>query len=175
MNRKPHEIAKPFEFLLKINGNIICQRYFNIKNYNPNCRESLEIKDMMDEVMGTTPLEGIIPNFFKVKCVNNLWENYNPNYNKQRFDNTYNKEDIFTFEVLINKELATSASFDGSVFQSNVRRNIDIRLIIPSIIKAITNCMSLDEYTKDYGDVKLRRHNNYKREGINIKEILNER
>ena len=26
---------KKFEFLLKINGNIICQRYFAVKNFNP--------------------------------------------------------------------------------------------------------------------------------------------
>ena len=36
---------KKFEFLLKINSNIICQRYFSMKNFNPksvNSREMLE-------------------------------------------------------------------------------------------------------------------------------------
>jgi len=41
-------IVRTFEFVLKINEDIICQRYFSIKNYNRECRESLEIKQMID-------------------------------------------------------------------------------------------------------------------------------
>ena len=79
---KQHDTVKPFEFLLKINDNIICQRYFNIKNYNSTCRESLEMKEMMTEIMGMTePLKlGILPEFFKEKCLLSTWESYNPNY-----------------------------------------------------------------------------------------------
>ena len=32
---------KKFEFILRINGNIICQRYFAVKNFNPKTVWSL--------------------------------------------------------------------------------------------------------------------------------------
>jgi hypothetical protein len=169
---KQHDTVKPFEFLLKINNNIICQRYFNIKNYNPDCRESLEIKEMMDEIMGVSEQVklGILPEFFKQKCLANTWDSYNPNYyqpkNRMYIKNIFDKQDILQFDVLVYKEVACSGFFDGSVFQSGVRRNINIKEIIPQLIKTIGYFMSLDEYAVEYGGVKLVRHNDYAREGV---------
>ena len=166
---KQNDTIKPFEFLLKINDNIICQRYFNIRNYNSECRESYEIKEMMDEIMGMNKdfKLGILPEFFKEKCMTSLWEGYNPNYyqskNKLYTKNIFDKQDIFKFEVLAHKEVITSSTFDGSLFQSGVRRSIDIREIIPQIIRTICDYMSLDEYQKECGSVKLVRHNKYSR------------
>ena len=34
-----------FEFLLKLDGNIICQRYFNVKDYNPKTRRSMNLHE----------------------------------------------------------------------------------------------------------------------------------
>ena len=34
-----------FEFLLTIDDNIICQRYFNVRNYNPKTRDSIDVHD----------------------------------------------------------------------------------------------------------------------------------
>ena len=39
----------PFEFILKINGNIICQRYFPINNFNPDVLDSMELKELIAE------------------------------------------------------------------------------------------------------------------------------
>lgn len=164
---RQNEAVKPFEFLFKINDNIICQRYFNIKNYNPKCRESLEMKDMIDEVMGMdNPLNlGILPEFFKKKCVESTWESYNPHQYQSRTKinskNIYDKEDIFKFEVLERKEVVASGMFNGSPFQSGVRFNIRINEHINEIINVITFYMSLDKYQDKYADIKLERYNKY--------------
>ena len=46
--------ATKFEFLLTLSGNIICQRFFNVKNHNPESRRSLdlhyEVKNICDEI-----------------------------------------------------------------------------------------------------------------------------
>ena len=167
---KQHDTVKPFEFLLKINDNIICQRYFNIKNYNPDCRESLEIKEMITDIMGMTESLklGIIPEFFKEKCVASTWESYNPNYYQSKGNsyakNIFDKQDILTFEVLVYKEVISSGIFDGSLFQSGVRRSINIKDIIPQLIKTINYYMSLNEYTHIYDGVKLVRYNELTKE-----------
>jgi len=172
--RKKTELIKPYEFILRINENIICQRYFNIKNYNEECRESLEIKEMMDEIMGMNGFLtlGIIPEFFKFQCITN---SYKPYFSQ---NNHYNdKDDVFNLEIyknnsskikikdeeldmdLFKKELIVSGNFNGNVFHPNVRYDINIRPIIPDITRIIVNYMSLKNYTKTYGVVQLKRHN----------------
>ena len=42
-----------FQFLLWVNDNIICQRYFKINGYNNDSLRSLEFKDTMDEIVRT--------------------------------------------------------------------------------------------------------------------------
>ena len=157
------DIVKPFEFSLKVNDNIICKRYFNVRNYNENFRESLEVKHMLKDIMGIDDSYnlGIIPDFFKGKCVNKTWESYNPSYyqKKIRAKDIYEIEDNFYFEVLIDGEVVASTCFSGNLFQYNVRRKIDIKPIIPKIVRSIEYWMSQNEYTSEYADISINREN----------------
>ena len=45
-------VDERFEFIFYINNHIICQRFFNIKNFNEDSLVSLEIKDMLDSIGG---------------------------------------------------------------------------------------------------------------------------
>lgn len=157
----------PYEFILRINNNIISQRYFNIRRYNEKCRESIEIIEMMDEIMGMDGYIqlGIIPEFFKRKCITKSWDIYNPLQYQNR-DKVWEKPEFeyksdFNFEVLVNKEVVVSTSFNANLFHNSVRYNIDIREIIPDIVRTITHYMSLNNYTEKFGDVLLTRHNKY--------------
>jgi hypothetical protein len=71
-----------FEFVLYINDHIICQRYFNIYDFNEDSIKSLELKEMMDNIAGMNNgdygSQGIIPNHLKEKSLTYLWDNYNP-------------------------------------------------------------------------------------------------
>ena len=50
---KEQDITK-MEFLLTLNENIVVQRYFNVKGYNPEAKNSIEfyefVKDLKDEL-----------------------------------------------------------------------------------------------------------------------------
>jgi hypothetical protein len=54
--RTPNETKKideqRFEFVLYINNHIICQRYFNIRDYNERSLNSYEMKELMDSICG---------------------------------------------------------------------------------------------------------------------------
>ena len=45
-----------FEFLLSLGGNIVCQRFFNVKDHNPQARRSMDmhyyIKNICEEILG---------------------------------------------------------------------------------------------------------------------------
>lgn len=181
MKRKKTDMVKSFEFALKINNHIICQRFFGIKDYNNECRESYELKELMDELMNGNPASnlGMIPEFFKYQCMDNSYQPYDPEATP-----LYNKDDDFTLVISKNnvnklrdkngdfdmrdlqKNVIVSGTFNGNIFHQNVRYDVDIRSIIPDIIRSISKYLSQKEYTKYYGDVKLTRHNKLNHEDL---------
>ena len=50
MERKENQ---KFEFLLTLNNNIICQRYFNVRNFNHKSIRSLDLYYTVDDIVNT--------------------------------------------------------------------------------------------------------------------------
>ena len=142
-----------FEFVLYINDHIICQRYFNIYDFNEDSIKSLELKEMMDNIAGMNNGEygsqGIIPNHLKEKSLTYLWDNYNPYFlqPEEGSKNIFEKEDNFQFEVKVDKTSVAKTQFSGNFFPPKVRYAVDVREIIPSIMSEIRHSMSQKKYT----------------------------
>ena len=141
-----------FEFLLYINKHIICQRYFNIKDFNEKSVKSLELKELMDRIVGmnngTFGSMGIIPRSLKHKAIDYLWKNFNP-YNMKNDEpkNNFEKEDVFEFEIRVDKNPIAKSAFSGNWFPQQVRYQVDIKEIIPQIITEIKDSLSEKKYT----------------------------
>jgi len=142
---------KRFEFVFFINNHIICQRFFDIKNFNQDSINSLELKETMDEIIGTNNGDfgtlGIIPNFLKKKAQTYLWDNYNPYHNQK--DDVYKKTDKidnFQFEIRVDKRTISRGEFSGNLFPPKVRYSVDIKELIPSIIEEIEYGLSQKKY-----------------------------
>lgn len=160
MNNKKIEDQR-FEFVLYINKNIICQRFFSIKDYNEKSSNSLELKKLMDTLVGMNNGKfgnlGLIPSRLKTKAIEFLWKNYNP-YSPKKQDspkNLFEKEDIFDFEIRVDKIVIAQSTFSGNFFPQQVRYQVDIKEIIPTIISEIKYSLSEKKYTTKYGDVVL--------------------
>jgi len=143
-----------FEFVLYINNHIICQRYFNIRDYNEDSLNSYEMKELLDNITSMNNDDfgslGIIPRQLKDKSINYLWENYNPYYikNEEGAKNIFDKIDDFQFEIKVDKNVVASSYFSGNFFQPKVRYAVDIKGIIPSIMAEIRDYLSKKNYTK---------------------------
>lgn len=142
-----------FEFVLFINDHIICQRFFDIRNFNEDSVKSLELKDLMDNIIGVNNGDfgrlGIIPNFLKKKAQTYLWDNYNP-YHIQKDETTKtstDKIDNFQFEIKVDKKVVSKGMFSGNLFPPKVRYSVDIKEIIPSIINEIRYSLAQKKYT----------------------------
>lgn len=142
-----------FEFNLYINDNIICQRMFNVKGYNKKVLKSLELKDMMNEITGINLNDagrmGIIPTYFKKLCNTKSWKEYKP-YNlkeSEGYVGNLENNDVFTFEVRVDKKMVAKSSFNGNQFQTDVIYAVDIRELVPEIISELEYYMSMEEYT----------------------------
>lgn len=142
-----------FEFVLYINDHIICQRYFNIREYNEDSLNSYEIKELMDNIAGMNIDNfgklGIIPKYLKDKSVDYLWDNYNP-YTTQKEEtvkNIFDKIDNFQFEIKVDKKVVAKSEFSGNFFPPKVRYAVDVREIIPSIMTEIRQYFSQKNYS----------------------------
>jgi hypothetical protein len=148
-----------FEFVLYINKHIVCQRYFNIRDYNEKSPRSLEIKDLMDRLVGMNNVGGLglIPNRLKNKSVEYLWKNYNPYYQQKPEigKNIFDKLDTFDFEIKVDKVIVAQSTFSGNFFPPQVRYQVDIKEIIPDIISEIKDVLSAKKYTTKFADVVL--------------------
>jgi len=135
-----------FEFVLYVNNNIVCQRYFHIFDFNEDSINSLDIKEMIDEIAGTS---GIIPKYLKRKSIQYLWENYNPYF--VQTDESYRapakKGDEFQFEFKVDKRVVVATQFSNEFFTLNPRVNVDIREVIPEIMSEIRQTTSRKNYS----------------------------
>lgn len=142
-----------FEFVLYINDHIICQRYFNIREYNEDSLNSYELKELMDNIAGMNIDNfgklGIIPKYLKDKSVDYLWDNYNPyaTQKEETVKNIFDKIDNFQFEIKVDKKVVAKSEFSGNFFPPKVRYAVDVREIIPSIMTEIRQYFSQKNYS----------------------------
>ena len=144
-----------FEFIFYINDNFICQRYFNIRDYNEDSLKSLELKELVDNIAGVNNGQygelGIIPRYLQDKTKDYLWDSYNPYFIKKEDDETnksiFDKIDYFQFEIKVDKVTVVKTQFCGNYFPPKVRYDVDVRKVIPSIMSEIRHYLSQKKYT----------------------------
>jgi hypothetical protein len=163
-NQKKTFEQERFEFMFRINGHPICQRYFDIRNFNEDCLDSMELKEMMDNIAGMSINDfgemGIIPNFLKAKTREYLWGYYNP-HKPQKEDeinrkDIFEKEDVYTFEFRVDNKTVAISHINGNYFPPKVRYQVNIKDIIPKIISEIRQSMSKKAITPKYGEITLK-------------------
>jgi hypothetical protein len=156
-----------FEFSFFVNDNIICQRFFKIRDfdenlapmdeaaarvYKPNAKKEMAkmktLKELADSITGTN--YGIIPTYLKKKSIDYQWDNYKPYFNQT--DETYKspakKGDSFQFEIKIDKDVVLRSEFSNEYFTLNPKVNVDIREVIQEIISEIRGSMSIKNNVK---------------------------
>lgn len=144
---------KKFEFILRINGNIICQRYFAVKNFN------YKMVSSFDTLICVKDCANMIQNQLKKKSLEYLWGQYNP-YEKQTEDqinrtSVWDKEDVFDFEIRIDERVVGHKRFTGNVYPQRVRYSVDIRDLIPKIIFRIQDVLGQEKNSVEYGTTKM--------------------
>jgi hypothetical protein len=131
-----------YDFELLINNKIICKRYFNIRDYNNKCRKSYEIKEMISDLVLT------IENQLKLKSIDSLWDSYNPYVSKNvsNVNERNNKNDMFKLNISLDSKIIISGYFDANKYQPKIRYQVDIKPIIPTLMKTIRFYMSISDY-----------------------------
>ena len=142
MEKKISKYSDKFEFILRINENIVCQRYFNIRGYNNTAKDSMDLKWELEEIVSK------IQSYLKEKSEDFLWVNYNPYRTKNSVVREEKKEgeDYFTFEIRVDGKIIIVERFTAMDYPPKVRYSVNVKSLIPEVISKIQRCLSKRKY-----------------------------
>ena len=135
------------EFLLTLEGNIIIQRFFNVKDFNPKSIWSIDLHESVKEICEEISYD------LKMKTVEYLLDNQNYYYDFENVENeTELTEEYFLLEVKLENRVFISRIFPAHVYHPKVRFTVDIRPKIRGILANLTDVLSSTELeTSDMG------------------------
>jgi hypothetical protein len=147
---KEQEITK-MEFLVTLNENIIVQRFFNVKGYNPNAKNSYELYEFMKSVKDTIQYD------LKMKTVIYMVDNREAiEYDPTIMETSYTEEpEIFNLYVRVGEQTLCHRIFDGKLFPPKVRYTVDLRPYLKEILRELTDIFSNYKLSYEYMDYQL--------------------
>jgi hypothetical protein len=138
------ELTK-FEFLLTLEGNIICQRYFNVKNHNPKAKRSLNIHDYVKNICEE------ISEDLKIKSSDYLCENQNFLLNSEDVEEVNDdKKEYFLLEIKQDDNVFIQRIFPAYYYHPKVRYTVDIRPRLKNILSNLTDILSSENLETTY-------------------------
>lgn len=141
------------EFLLTLNDNIVVQRYYNVRNYNPKARGSVELYHLLREIDQTLSED------LKMKTVMYMMDNQDSIIEDPEILNTSNTDDHewFHMYVKVGEEVILHRVIDAKLFPPKVRYTVDVRPHLKEILKGLTEIFSSENLTFDYMGYQLTR------------------
>lgn len=139
-----------FEFLLTLEGNIVVQRFFFVKDYNPKVKKSLDLYECVSNICDDIMLD------LKKKT----FEYMTDSQNFYQFSEEYEEEkdvskDNFLVEIKQGNEVFIQRLFPANVYHPKVRYTVDIRPKIKEILSLLTDTLSLKYVDTTYLNYEL--------------------
>ena len=149
MYQNQRDLTK-FEFLLTLEGNIIIQRFFNVPEYNPASKRSLDLAEIVQFICEK------ISRKLKSKSSEYSYESLNFFSNIDVLEEEPEvKEEYFSLEIKLNDDVFIQRIFPAHVYHPKARYSVDIRPEIREILSDLTDVLSYTEYQDTYLGNKL--------------------
>ena len=134
-----------FEFLLSLEGHIVCQRFFNVRDHIDQARRSMDlhyyVKNICEDFMED----------LKIKSSNYLCENQNYILNSEVVDESATTEkEHFLLEIKIGDDVFIQRLFPAYVYHPKARYTVDIRPRLKRILSDLTDILSSEELETSY-------------------------
>ena len=139
------------EFLLKVNGNIIVQRFFNVRGYNHKARNSMELHDYISEFIDE------FRNDLRVRTASYMIENMYDIYENPQIMETSITDGPESFSLMIKNgdNVLYNRYLDAKIYPPKVRYTVDLRPKLKSILNTLTEIFSTKKLTLEYSDYSL--------------------
>jgi len=134
------------EFLLTLNDNIVVQRFFNVRGFNPKAKNSLELYEFMKS------LKEELQYYLKMKTVIYMMDNKEAIIHDPKIMETSFTEgpEVFNLFVKVGEQTICHRIFDGKMFPPKVRYTVDVRPYLKDVLKELTDIFSNNELTHQY-------------------------
>ena len=126
------------EFIMTLNDNIIVQRFYNVKGYNPKSRRSLDVSYALKEVAE------LVENNLKIKSLIYMVDNQDQIMTDPEILETSNTEgaEYFNLYIKIGDETICHRIVDAKLYPPKVRYTVDLRPQLKGILSDLTDIFS---------------------------------
>jgi len=147
---KEQDVTK-IELLLTVNENIIVQRFFNVRDYNPDAKNSIELYDYLKD------LKDLLMGYMKMKTVTYMMDNQFEIYNNPAIMETSYTDGPEMLHIYLKTEGQTFChrAFDVKIFPPKARYTVDIRPHLKTILSDLTDIFSSENLSYEYCGVQL--------------------
>ena len=134
------------EFLMKVNNNIIVQRLFNIKDYNPKAKASIELYNLIREFK--IDLEKELKMKTATYMLDNMYEIMN---NPAILDTSYTDgPESFSVYIKEGDKTICHREFDAKIYPPKIRYTVDVRPHLKNLLMSLTDIFSSKNLTFEY-------------------------
>ena len=139
------------EFIMTLNDNIIVQRFYNVKGYNPKSRRSLDVSYALKEVAE------LVENNLKIKSLIYMVDNQDQIMTDPEILETSNTEgaEYFNLYIKIGDETTCHRIVDAKLYPPKVRYTVDIRPELKTILRGLTDIFSTENLCFKYMNYQL--------------------
>jgi len=147
---KEQDVTK-LEFLLTLNENIVVQRFFNVKGFNPRARNSVDLYEFFKNTAETLQYD------LKMKTVVYMLDNketimHDPTVMETSFTDG---PEYFNLFIKLGDQTICHRIFDGKKFPPKVRYTVDVRPYLKDILKGLTDIFSDTELSFEFLEYEL--------------------
>ena len=139
------------EFLIPLNNNIVIQRYFNVRGYNPTARASMELYEYIKYLTNAFAYDQ------KMRSVCYLMDNEFEISEDPTILETSNTDgpEVFNFYVKVGEQTICHRVLDAKVFPPKIRYTVDIRQQAKTVLRDLTDIFSDENFTTSYLNYQL--------------------
>ena len=136
------------EFLLTLNDNIVVQRFFNVRGFNPKAKNSVDLYEYIKA------LKEELQYYLKMKTVVYMMDNRDAiSYDPKIMDTSFTDgPEIFNLFVKVGEQTICHRQFDGKLFPPKVRYTVDVRPFLKDVLRDLTDIFSNNQLSYQYLD-----------------------
>jgi hypothetical protein len=147
---KEHESTK-LEFLMMVNDNIIVQRFFNIREFNPKAKNSMDLYDLLNDFKYDLEYQ------LKMKTVTYMLDNtYEISSNPNMLEtSSTNGPEYFNIFIKQGDVTICHRQIDAKPYPPKVRYTVDVRPHLKNLLMNLTDIFSSENLSYEYLNVSL--------------------
>jgi len=148
--KEQHESTK-LEFLMKVNDNIIVQRFFNVRDFNPKAKNSIDLYDLIKDFKSDLERQ------LKMKTVSYMMDNmYEISNNPTVLDTSYTDgPEYFNVFIKQGETIIFNRQIDAKIYPPKIRYTVDVRPHLKNLLMSLTDIFSSENLSYEYFNVTL--------------------